>query len=106
MHLVSRALARVTVMLFGPPEPSRAACATASAAPAPSPAAPHPSPEMWEAILAGARRRRVPRQGLPSAPPPISAEDITSTLVGIYLLPPAVRQQAGSATRLAEEACR
>lgn len=106
MHLVSRALARVTAMLFGPPESSRALCSVASPEPAPSPPAPHPSPEMWEAILAGARHRGVPRQASHGAPPAISSDDITSTLVGTYLLPPAVLQRARAAARSAEEACR
>ncbi|MDX3617760.1 MULTISPECIES: hypothetical protein [Streptomyces] len=58
---------------------------------------------MWAAILASARRRRASRPWPPTDVPAITAEDITSTLVGIYLLLPEVRQRARGAARLAEE---
>lgn len=105
MHLVSRALAWVRAMLFGPPESSRTACATAPQT-TPSPPVHNPSPEMWAAILASARRRRAPSPWPPSVLPAISAHDITSTLVGTYLHPPEIRQRARAAARFAEEACR
>ncbi|QFQ96962.1 hypothetical protein F9278_12895 [Streptomyces phaeolivaceus] len=66
----------------------------------------NPSPEVWAAILASARRRRTPRSWPPSHLPTITAEEITSTLVGSYLLPPEVRQRARAAARLAEEVYR
>lgn len=67
---------------------------------------PQPSPEMWAAILASARRRRGSCRRPPRQLPAITADEITSTLVGIYLLPPEVRQRARAAARVAEEAYR
>lgn len=104
MHLVLRALAWVRAMLFGRPESSRTAWAT-EPEPAQRPPAPNLSPEMWAAILASARRRRAPRRWPASVLPAISADDITSTLVGTYLLLPEGRQRALIAARLVEEAC-
>lgn len=105
MHLVSRALAWARVMLIGPPEYSRAACGTTPRS-TPSARVPRPSPEMWAPFLASARRRRTspsrPRPDLPA----ITADDISTTLVGAYLLLPEVRQRVRGAVRLAEEACR
>lgn len=111
MNCVSRALVRVRSVLFGPPEPEQGAASRASAAttalPAPTSPSPRaPSPEVWAAILASARRRRANLPWAPSDVPAISSEDITSTLVGIYLLLPVVRQRARAAARVAEEACR
>lgn len=111
MNCVSRALVRVRRVLFGPLEPEHGAATLASAAPAalpaiPSPSPDTPSPEVWAAILVSARRRRVALSWPPSDVPPISADDITSTLVGTYLLPPEIRQRARATARFTEEACR
>ncbi|MGC9541850.1 hypothetical protein [Streptomyces sp. UG1] len=53
-----------------------------------------PSPEMWAAILASARRRRAAHPWPTTELPAIAADDIASTLVGAYLLPPEVRRRA------------
>lgn len=103
MHLVRRVRAWVRAMPFGSPETSGTSC-VATLPPEPSPSAPRPSPDIWAAILASARRRRAPRPWPPGRPPAITADDITSRLVGIYLLPPEVRQRARAAARLAEGA--
>ncbi|WP_416985645.1 hypothetical protein [Streptomyces sp. T028] len=52
-----------------------------------------PSPEMWAAILTGARRRRASRPQPSTELPVITPADIASTLVGAYVLPPEVRQR-------------
>lgn len=108
MHLVSRALAWSRAVLFGlhvtgahrPPPPDLHIGTSTEATP--SPPARCPSPEMWAPFLASARRRRTspprPRAGLPA----ITADDISSTLVGAYLLPPEVHQRIGQATQFAE----
>jgi hypothetical protein len=85
-------------MFFGPPEPDRLAAARNAGtgkAPETTPGLPVrlASPEMWAAILAGARRRRAPRPWLPVELPAITADDIASTLVGAYLILPEVRQR-------------
>lgn len=98
MDCVSRALAWVRLVLFGPPERDcRAALTTPPGLPVQS-----PSPEMRAAILAGARRRRGPSSWSLAEPPAITAQDIGSTLVGAYLLLPEVRQRALSAARFGE----
>ncbi len=103
MHLVSRALAWVRGVFFGAPDYART---TLPAAPqsVPDGHAHHPSPEIWAALLTSARRRRAPHLWPPSPLPTITAADITSRLVGLYLLPPEVHQRARAAARLAEEA--
>jgi hypothetical protein len=104
MHLASRALVRVKAVLFGPPPESGRTAREPDTAPAAAPGLPvnRPSPEMWAAFLASARRRRArcpwPRTELP----PIAADDITSTLVGAYLILPEARQRARQAARFAE----
>lgn len=110
MNCVSRALVRVRSVLFGPPRPAYGTATPVSAAPTEprtfwSPCPRNPSPEVWAAILVSARRRR--GAALPWPPsdiPAITSDDITSTLVGTYLLPPVVRQRARAAARLADEA--
>ena len=111
MHLVSRALAWIRAVLLGLPEPDADrhppdTCVDATPEATPNLPARCPSPEMWAAFLASARRRRArcpwPRTELPT----ITADDITSALVGTYLLPPEVRQRARAAARLAEETYR
>lgn len=108
MQCASRALVWVRKVLFGPSPPDwrtpRETTAVLKMILAPS--LPNPSPELWAAILAGARRRRASCPWPPTDVPAITAEDITSTLVGAYLLQPAVRQRARAAARLAEESCR
>ncbi|MFM9744514.1 hypothetical protein ACKI2C_43800 [Streptomyces brasiliscabiei] len=97
-------------MLFGPLTPNHhpihAPTTVAPAAPISGPSRPNPAPEMWSAILASARRRRTSCTWPPSDVPAVSAEDLSSTLVAIYLIPPEVRQRARVAARLAEEARR
>ncbi|GHE64572.1 hypothetical protein [Streptomyces capitiformicae] len=106
MHLVSRALAWVRALLFGPPEiacraPLGVRADTAQES-RPSPPVRQPSPETWAPFLAGARRRGTscasPRTGLP----PITPDDIGSTLVGAYLLTSEVRQQIRQARQFVE----
>lgn len=105
MHLASQALAWVRAMLFGLPAPEvhhqpPPPCEGPALWPGPPPRS--PSPEMWAAFLASARRRRgsqpQPRAELPA----ITPDDISSTLVGAYLLTPEVRQHLRYARRLAE----
>ncbi len=103
MHLVTRVLTWVRARPYGPPETSRTSC-VATWQPAASPPAPPASPEIWAAILASARRRRAPHLWPSGQLPAITAADITSRLVGLYLLPPEVHQHARAAARLAEEA--
>lgn len=107
MHLVSRALAWVRAVLSRRPEtddrrPTLRACVGTAPEPVPSLPARRPSPEMWSAFLASARRRRAsypcPRTELPA----ITADDISSTLVGAYLLTPEGRQHIGCAKQFAE----
>lgn len=105
--LVSRALVWVRAMLFGPSSPDRRAAPDTDStgigleAAAGAPAR-RPSPEMWGAILAGARRRRASPRWPDTRLPAITANDIASTLVGAYLLPPDVRQHALSAEQFAK----
>lgn len=103
MHLVSRALAWVRAMLLGAPERDRRATARdAGTGKAPDLPVHHPSPEMWAAILIGARRRRARRPWPYTELPAITADDITSTLVGAYLLLPEMRQRALAAMQFME----
>lgn len=110
MHCVSRAIVWVRRVLFGPPHPdydtARDTAVPATPTTLPGLSLRTPSPEMWAAILASARRRRTSRPWPPTVLPAISADDITSTLVGTYLLAPEVHQRARAAARFAEEACR
>lgn len=95
MHLVSRALAWVRAVLSGLPEPDDRHLpfrTCVGSVPEPSLTAQGPSPEMWAAFLASARRRRGSHPRPHTELPAITANDISSTLVGAYLLTPEVRQ--------------
>jgi hypothetical protein len=106
MHHVSRALAWVRAMLFGPPKPGRSAARDTGTGTSPTAVlgmpVRHPSPEMWAAILVGARRRRAPHPWPYTEPPAITAEDIVSTLVGAYLIHPEACQRPLSAAQFAQ----
>ncbi|WP_328506216.1 hypothetical protein [Streptomyces sp. NBC_00391] len=110
MRLLSRALAWVEAVLFGPPDTAptadrRAARDTntgTTATTSPGPPANHPSPEMWAAFLASARRRRARCPWAPAELPAIAEDDIASTLVGAYLILPEARQRARQARQFAE----
>ncbi|WP_326578126.1 hypothetical protein OG889_15705 [Streptomyces sp. NBC_00481] len=110
MRLLSRALAWVEAVLFGPPDTAptadrRAARDTntgTTATTSPGPPANHPSPEMWAAFLASARRRRARSPWTRTELPDITADDIASTLVGAYVLTSEVREQRRQARQFAE----
>ena len=106
MHCVLRALSWVRLVLFGPPERdcrvARGTSISTTLTPLPGLPVQRLSPEMWAAILAGARRRRTPGPWSSAEPPAITAGDIGSTLVGAYLLLPEARQRALSAARFGE----
>lgn len=94
MHLVSQLLAWVRALLFGPPQPG-STVRSAVPQPGPRPAASRPSPDVWGALLAGARRRRAPHL----CPPTASADpDYVEPLVRAYVLPPQERARVLSAT--------
>ncbi|MDX3067277.1 hypothetical protein PV518_34755 [Streptomyces sp. ND04-05B] len=95
MHLLSRALVRVRAVFLGTPA-SDDVTQEADTGPVSVEelSYPHPSPEMWAAFLASARRRRTRCSWARKADlPGITAEEISSTLVGAYLLTPEVRRQ-------------
>ncbi|MFE7762046.1 hypothetical protein [Streptomyces sp. NPDC057438] len=95
MHLPSRARVRVRAVFLGAPVSDRAAQeADTGPISVEELSIPHPSPEMWAAFLASARRRRARCSWARKADlPGITAEEISSTLVGASLLTPEVRQQ-------------
>ncbi|KFG05939.1 hypothetical protein [Streptomyces scabiei] len=95
MHLLSGALVRVRAVFLGTPASDRAAQeADTGPISVEELSVPHPSPEMWAAFLASSRRRRTRCSWAREADlPGITAEEISSTLVGVYLLTPEVRQQ-------------
>lgn len=109
MRLLSRALAWVEAVLFGPPDTAptadrRAARDTntgTTATTSPGHRQP-PLPEMWAAFLASARRRRARCPWAPAELPAIAEDDIASTLVGAYLILPEARQRARQARQFAE----
>lgn len=47
----------------------------------------NPSPEVWAALLAGARLRRVRNRGQHPAPPAVEGGSIDGVLVRAYVLP-------------------
>jgi hypothetical protein len=86
VNRVLRLLERVRALLFGQPNPGCATPDTVSEAGCSLPVC-CPSPEMWGAVLVGARRRRAPHLWSRELP---TAEDdpVTSALVRPYLPPP------------------
>ncbi|WEH15603.1 hypothetical protein [Streptomyces sp. VNUA24] len=104
MHLLSRALVRVKATLLGTPASDRAAQeADTGPVSVEELSLPHPSPEMWAAFLASSRRRRARCPWARGADlPGITAEEISSTLVGAYLLTPEVRRQRRQAQQFME----
>ncbi|WP_371578559.1 hypothetical protein [Streptomyces sp. NBC_01314] len=107
MHLVSRALAWTRAVLFGLPEtddrrpPPDLRNGTYMEA-TPSLPARCPSPEMCAAFLPSARRRGTSTPRSRTELPVITADDINSTLVGAYLLPPEAHQRIRQAQQFAE----
>lgn len=90
MHLLSRPLAWLRAVVCGPPGSGRATVSEASA----QPPMPCPSPQMWGAILAGARRRRAPRMWPPTEPPAPTDDIHATALVRTYVLPEGERTRA------------
>lgn len=93
MHLVSQPLAWLKAVFCGPPESGRA---PRSRTPEPGTqlSVSCPSPQMWGAILAGARRRRAPHLWPPAEPPALADDFHIGTLVRAYLLPEDERTRA------------
>lgn len=87
MNRVPRLLELVRALLFGTPESSHATRGTVPDAGHNLPTH-RPSPEMWGAVLAGARRRRAPRLWPPELPA-VEDDFVTRALVRAYVLPPA-----------------
>lgn len=86
MHLLSRALEWVGEVLCRPHGTSRPARITRPESGGDLPVH-HPSPEMWGAILAGARRRRAPHLWPCPQPPAVEDHSIARALVRAYVLP-------------------
>ena len=103
MNLASRAFAWIRAVLIGLPEredhllPQRSRSASRSD---PSLTPRCPSPEMWANFLASAAPHRSTHPRPHAEVPPITTDDINSTLVGAYLLTPEVRQYRRSAYQL------
>ncbi|MGW0826918.1 hypothetical protein [Streptomyces sp. NPDC002845] len=87
MHYVSQALEWVRTLLFGAHSPGESTRTISVPASGPHPTTPCPSPEMWGAILAGARRRRAPRLWPFPEPPAFLTDAVTGALVRAYVLP-------------------
>ncbi|MDX3516640.1 hypothetical protein [Streptomyces scabiei] len=104
MHHLSRALVRVRAVFLGTPASGHAAQeAGTGPVSVEELSIPHPSPEMWAAFLASARRRRARCSWARKADlPGITAEEISSTLVGACLLSPEVRRQRRQAQQFVE----
>lgn len=85
MRLVSQPLAWLKAVFCGPPESSRA---PRSRTPETGTqlSAGCPSPQMWGAILAGARRRRAPHLWPPAEPPALADNFHIGALVRAYVL--------------------
>lgn len=86
LNLVPRLFERVRSLLFAPHESGRA---TRIAAPEAGRSLPVrcPSPEMWGAVLVGARRRRAPHLWPPELPA-VEDDPVTDALVRAYVPPP------------------
>ncbi|GGX12963.1 hypothetical protein GCM10010383_48730 [Streptomyces lomondensis] len=89
MNLVSLLLDRARTLLFGRAERSAFAGTEPPSGAGPRWAGPVPSPEMWAAVLAGARRRRAPHL-FPAATSPAATDDVGAP-VRPYVLPPQER---------------
>jgi len=87
MRFAPRTLERARALLVWarpPSEPTRIPPMPASG---PHPTAPCPSPEMWGAILAGARRRRAPHLWPALQRPAIKDDSAIDAPVRAYVLP-------------------
>lgn len=103
MHCVSQALGRVRALLFGPsrpvwsdrtiPAPAPALVPSTGPVSGPRTMGPYPPPEMWGAILAGARRRRAPHLRSSAELPVLTGDTSTSALVRFYVLAPEEHRQ-------------
>lgn len=105
MHLVSRAVARVRTAFSGLPgsdDNRLPMCPRHDSDPESSLSTRHPAPEMWANFLASARAHGGSRSRPHTEVPPITTDDINSTLVGAYLLPPEMRQRRRYAYQLTE----
>jgi hypothetical protein len=91
---VSQALGRVRALLFGSTGRGRAdrtisaPLSSTGSGFGPWIMGARPTPEMWGAILAGARRRRAPQLWPPAELPILAGDTSTSALVRFYVLAP------------------
>jgi hypothetical protein len=85
MHLVSQLLEWVRAVFFGSPGSGRTAPGTGLKMGGSLPVY-NPSPEMWSAILAGARRRRAPYVWPSPELPAVECDSITGAFVRAYVL--------------------
>jgi len=94
MHYLSRLLERAARVLFRHDATGRNA--HMAAVPPVHPQLPTrcPSPEMWGALLAGARRRRAPHLWPSTKPPALLADSVADAPARSYVLPPEERVSA------------
>jgi hypothetical protein len=87
MRFASRALDRVRALLVWVRSPGGSTRITPVPASGPHPTVPCPSPDMWGAILAGARRRRAPHLWPVLQRPAIKDDSVIDAPVRAYVLP-------------------